>query len=431
MTFRTTFAALILLAAGVSAAQDAWEYRTSAGEYAFANGDLDRAEEEFRGALELAQRFDEGDRRLEVSLENLARLYEHQMRIDEAQPLYQLLLAAQERRAGMNDPALLETLVAVARVSVAAGDSPTAEAALRRYIEIADSSQAADPSRFWRMLSMLGRMQTLAEEHHEALALERRAIEILDEDSGATDLERATELESLAQMELSYGSAEDAEKLLERAVEYRSAEGGGTAEPLAKAASTAFGSGELDVAERLAERALAASIEEGADQTRARQVLADVSWMRVRRGGELADVIGTAVGDAGLATARQRLSDLAELQSPGSPETLERLVKVNAILGETAEAATWQRRYMEATGATAGAASLKPRSDLVTLLAASEDKRSAADENAKLIEALESAFGADSPRLIEPLVRQQDLLIGLGEKKQAKAIKKRIKKLSK
>jgi tetratricopeptide (TPR) repeat protein len=417
-----------IFAAASAATQDPWEYRTAAGEYAFANEDHERAEAEFRGALELAQKFSAGDRRFEVSLENLARLYEHQMRRDDAQPLYQLLLAAQETRIGENDPALLDTLVTVARVSIGAGDSPVAEASLRRYLSIADSSGAADPGQHWRVLSMLARMQTLVENHEDALLLERRAVTVLDDDMGATDLERATELESLAQMELTYGSGARAEELLARAVELRASEGGGAADPLAKAAATAFGSGELEVAARLAERALAAALDEGANPMAATKVLADVSWMQVRRGGELVDVVGAGAGDPALNTARERLVDLSEIQQPVSPDTLARLARVLALQGDTAGAASWQRRYLEAIGT--GPKAVKAHTDLVALLSLSGNSRGAADENAKLIRELESVHGAESPKLIPALQHQQELFTELGEKKQAKAIKKRLKKLS-
>ena len=71
----TAIAFTLILMIGVSAsAQGSWSTHTSAGEYAFARGDLDRAESEFRAALDIAQGFPAGDRRLETSLENLARL---------------------------------------------------------------------------------------------------------------------------------------------------------------------------------------------------------------------------------------------------------------------------------------------------------------------------------------------------------------------
>ena len=62
-----------VLVAATAGAQSSWSAHTRAGEYSFARGDLERAENEFQAALEIAQAFLEGDQRLETSLENLAR----------------------------------------------------------------------------------------------------------------------------------------------------------------------------------------------------------------------------------------------------------------------------------------------------------------------------------------------------------------------
>ena len=135
----------ILVAAAVVGAQSDWSTHTRAGEYAFAQGNHEYAEREFQAALQIAQDFPPGDRRLETSLGNLGRLYEHDSDLDRAQPLYQLMLAVQEARVGMKDPELLGTLYAVARVSQPMGDLPTAKDSLERYAEIAETSGAADP----------------------------------------------------------------------------------------------------------------------------------------------------------------------------------------------------------------------------------------------------------------------------------------------
>ncbi len=95
--------AAILFAAAVAHAQADWATVTRGAEYAFARGQMARAEAGFQQALEIAQTFPPGDRRLETSLENLGRFYEHQSSFAKAQPLYQLLLAAQEYRVGTDD----------------------------------------------------------------------------------------------------------------------------------------------------------------------------------------------------------------------------------------------------------------------------------------------------------------------------------------
>ena len=76
-----------MLSGGTADAQGSWEAHTRAGEAAFATGDLARAELELRRALDLASASGTAGRRLETSLSNLARLYEHMGDFDQAQPL--------------------------------------------------------------------------------------------------------------------------------------------------------------------------------------------------------------------------------------------------------------------------------------------------------------------------------------------------------
>ena len=48
---------LMYMAAAAAFGQSGWDDHTRTGEYAFARGDLKRAETEFRAALEIAQSF--------------------------------------------------------------------------------------------------------------------------------------------------------------------------------------------------------------------------------------------------------------------------------------------------------------------------------------------------------------------------------------
>jgi len=444
MTIRIACTALLVASvAATSAALDPWEYRTNAGEYAYASGDLERAEAEFRAALELAQAFPPGDRRLERSLENLARLYENQQRLDEAQPLYQLLLAAQETRVGRDGAELLDTHLKVARVSLSAGDSPAAGASLQRYLEIAESTGAAAPAQHWIVLSMLARMRTLEQRPEEALELQRRAVAVLADDGSATGLERAHELESLAQMELLHGSPQRAEELLTQAVELRAGEGENPpAVTYAAAAATALGAGELEVAARLAQQAVDAA--PGTPPLDALEVLAEVSWIDVRTGGSLVDVLGAGGDTDELRLAATRLEALAAHPSlsaagaqPERSETYARLATVAALRGDADSAASWKRRQLEeveSLGVLPGGGSrgaLEIRLELVPLLQAAGRLDEAVTENGLLIEALEATYGTDDPKLSLPLQRQVDLLTDLGRKKEAKAFKKRLRQFEK
>lgn len=440
MTVRSACIAILICSlTATSAAIDPWEFRTNAGEYAYASGDLVRAEAEFRAALELAQAFPPGDRRLERSLENLGRLYENQQRLDEAQPLYQLLLVAQETRVGRDSPQLLDTHLKIARVGLAAGDSPAAGASLEQYLEIAESSGAADPAQHWVALSMLARMRTLEQRPEEALELQRRAVEVLESDGSATGLERAHELESLAQMELLHGSPGRAEELLTEALELRAEDGESPpADTYTAAATTALGAGEFELAERLADRAVEAAGDP--PPLDALKVLAQVSWLGVGTGASPADVLGAGGDSEGLRIAATRLEQLAEdpafaATAPGLElaETYSRLAVVMALLGDADSAASWKTRQLEAVQSpgTDSPNTLRIGLELVSLLQAAGRLDESATLNGHLIETLEQTYGADDPRLSLPLQRQHELLSELGRKKEAKAVKKRLRQFEK
>ena len=421
-------------------AQSTWESHTRTGEYAFAVGEAERAEQEFRTALTIAQKLPPPDRRLETSLGNLARFYEHEGRFAEALPMYQLQVGAADYRLGGDEPELLAPLIGLSRVAMQLGDIPAAEGALRRYRAVAEASDAADPNQHWVALAMLARTCTLQERNDEALTFQREAIAVLDQAHGPTELERATALESLAQMELLHGDADTAEALLVRAAELRAAddEGGSIAAMLTAAAGTAFSAGELDVAQRLGEKALEAATDEGQDLLPINTVLADIAWMRVRRGTDnLGDLYLGASPGPELDHAYNLLLKIhgavnAQTDTSAIGANLSRLASVAALRGEVEDCAHWQRFFvkleLELNGADSSAA-MAAQENLIGLFTAANRPDQALTANAWLIAAQEKAWGESSPRLVPALERQLDLLTETGLKKQAKAMKKRLKKL--
>jgi len=425
----------ILITAAVIGAQSDWSTHTRAGEYAFSQGNHEYAEREFQAALQIAQTYPPGDLRLEMSLENLGRLYEHDSDLDKAQPLYQLMLAVQETRLGLNDPGLLGTLYAVARVSQPMGDLPTAKDSLERYAEIAETSGTADPRQYWQVLSMLARLEIITDDNDAALQWQRRAVEALAEDPGATDDERAVQLESLAQMELTAGEGRRAEMALVKLATLRQNEdeADAMARTMAEGSAAAFAAGEFETAERLAMRTLNAHPNTAAETT-ARTVLADISWTRVNRGTDDLDTLLSAAGDdEELHRADDRLRALAVLEDNRNPTTLRRQVQVEVLRAQPAEAARRQRELIVIIDETEGPAStgaLAARSDLVTLLAAAGDYDEALAVNAAVLAEMEAQYGADDPRLLPVLEQRLEVLTSAGQKKQAKKIRKRIKKLA-
>lgn len=429
---RTIVAALLLLAFVVPAAaedDDAWREKIREGEWAVGIGDYQRAEAAFRAALDIAGGFPEGDPRLEESLANLARFYDFRNRIDEAQPLYELLLVARESRLGERDPALLGALRAAGRVAMKAGDVPSAVDHLERYAEIADASGAVDPEELANVLALLSRTYVLQERGEEALGLQRRVAAATDpEDDPELYVER---LETLAQLELAHGDPEEAERRLAEAATIL---GSGGATALAAAAATAVAHGHPETAERLAERALELA-EDPADPALlpARIALGDAVWLTVRRATDnVADLLAVAEDTEDLRRAARILEGLLQVQEeldlPGRLETLRRLAAVAAMRGDLDAVRAWQARVVALTP-PASADRVRELSPLVDLHLRADATRAAADTNARLIATLEELFGDDSPKLLFHLDRQRSLLKDLGERREAKAIKKRIKQI--
>ena len=431
---------LTILATLPASAQSTWESHTRTGEYAFAVGETVRAEQEFQAALAIAQALPPPDQRLETSLGNLARFYEHEARFAEALPMYQLQVAAAEYRLGGDQPELLAPLIGLARVAMQSGDIPAAEDALRRYCTVAEATGAADPNQNWVALAMLARTCTLQERDDEALEFQRKAVAVLENAHGPTGVERATALESLAQMELLNGSPKSAEALLFRAAELRADddEGGSIAAMLTAAAKTAFGAGEFDIAERLADQALVAAGGEGLDLLPVQVVLADIAWMRVRRGSDnLGDLFLGASPGPELDNAYQKLMAIhgAMTDQPEPAvirENLSRLAQVAALQGGAEDSAHWQRLFItlerELTGADS-AEVMAAQENLIGLFTAAKLADQAITANTWLIAAQQRGWGESSPRLRPTLERQLDLLTQAGLKKQAKAVKKQLKQL--
>ncbi len=421
------------LAAGPDDAR--WKSHTDRGEYAFAVGNMEVAESELRTALEIAQRFPEGDRRLETSLANLGRLYEHRGRLDQAQPLYQLEVAAREARLGPTHAALLDPLAAVARVALASGDAPTAEAALERYLAIADATRKADPRQHRLVLDLLARQRAILGRPEEALPLKRQSAALLDDDRSLTDDERAEVLDELARLELAFGDPNDAAAAVDRAAAARAAAGLPTAPLLARSARAALAAGRADLARSLAGRALEAK-PDPTTELDARATVVDAAWLSMPQGDlRPSDLVAAGQDSPELAAAAVALATLLPLQesalgadSPQARQTLERSALVAARRGRPDEAADAWRRVVEATP-KATDAHRNARSELVALLAAAGQRAEAADVNAELIADLEAAWGAEDPRLLPPLRRQQELYTELKQKREAREVKKRIRGL--
>ena len=94
-----------------------------------------------------------------------------------------------------------------------------------------------------------------------------------------------------------------------------------------------------------------------------------------------------------------------------------------------AETIEMQRQVI--ADATSTGARISAQKALVALLIAGGRKTEAVDANSLLVNDIDSTSGAKSKALLAPLELQKELLTELKRKKEARAVKKRIKKLKK
>lgn len=436
-----TLLILMILATTPVAAQTNWGGRTSAGEWAFSRGDFDRAGEEFQAALEIAQDFPEGDVRLEESLRNLGRLYEHQSLFDKAEPMFILLLAAEEYRAGPNSSEILDTLVALARVAVPAGDHPVALESLERFVTIADAEGITDDDRLRIVLASLTRIYLIEEKGEQALAAQRRSATMALANPGLEAEEQAAALESQAQLEIKFGDPSAAEALVEQAATLLKDADPSTVidNVYLDAVRVALAEGETQAATSLFAAFEKAEPGAGATPDSAR-LGADIAWAAVRRdSANLVDLMAVSQDPEALQKAADALTLLDTLQKAEEPpdpsarlETLGRLARVTTMQGDLQSATSVQQDLVslltEMTGASSKPTQTAMRGE-IDLLLAQQRNTEAADANAALIAALEQAWGEDDSRLLPSLRLQYDLLKDARRKKEAKVIKKRIKRL--
>lgn len=436
-----TFLILLILATAPAAAQSNWGGRTSAGEWAFSRGNFERAGEEFRAALEIAQGFPEGDVRLEESLRNLGRLYEHQSLFDKAEPVFILLLAVEEHRVGADSPEILDTLVALARVAVPAGDHPVALESLERFVTIADAEGITDDDRLRIVLASLTRIYLIEEKGELALASQRRSATMALDNPGLEAEEQAAALESQAQLEIKFGDPAAAEALVQQAgVQIKESDPSAVIDSLyLDAARLALAEGETEVAGSIFS-AFKQAVPDAGTTTKSARLDADIAWATVRRdSANVVDLMAVSQDPAALQKAADALTLLDTLQKaeevpdPAARlETLGRLARVKVMQGDLPGATAVQHDLVALLAATTGPTSKPSQTAMrgeIDLLLAQQRNSEAADANADLLAALEQVWGEDDPRLLPSLRLQYDLLKDARRKKEAKVIKKRIRKL--
>ncbi|MGH7204581.1 MAG: tetratricopeptide repeat protein [Nitrospiraceae bacterium] len=113
-----------------------WEKDSAKASEAFQQGRYAEAETLWESALKDAESFQPEDPRLVVSLKNLAQLYDDQKKYADAEPLYQRLLAIDEKTLGPDHPDVATILYRLAKLYQARGKYAEAEPLYQRALAI-------------------------------------------------------------------------------------------------------------------------------------------------------------------------------------------------------------------------------------------------------------------------------------------------------
>jgi len=434
---------MVMLSTPIFLAAESWGEHIRAGEIAFAYGRFEIAEKEFKAALKMAQTFGEDDSRLEESLRDLARLYEHQDNFDRAEPLYQLLLAAQEHRLGTHSPELLDSLAALARTAIPSGDHPVALESLQRYLEIAGGlKEIPNEDQYRAILSTLARMEAINKDGENAIRHQREATRLTVENPGLEDSEKVAALENLARMEFKYGESSKGGAAILKEVEILedSEDPSAASSVLLSGAQTALDAGAWDTAAGLAASAMDMELSDG-EELKATRIRAQALWKKVRISASEISALAAAGEESperrSAAEALQKLRAMEAEQldphDPASISTIRSLVRVSLLRGRLDDALGYQQdlvglqREISGPASAATISALKERLEILRL--DPKGLNEAVGAGRELIAAEEQGWGEKDSRLLPTLKSQYNLLVEAHERREARKLKKRIRKL--
>lgn len=129
---------LVLGCTGSSDPAARWENASAKASEAVQQGRYAEAETLWESALKDAESFQPEDPRLVVSLNNLAQLYDDRKKYAGAEPLYQRLLAIDEKTLGPDHPDVATILYRLAKLYQAQGKYAEAEPLYQRALAIRD-----------------------------------------------------------------------------------------------------------------------------------------------------------------------------------------------------------------------------------------------------------------------------------------------------
>ena len=197
-----------------------WEQYNEAGRLFFLQGDLPRAEESFRTALDEAER-PGGDRlRAATTLSNLAQLKYQQRSLDEAETLFTRSIEIRESVLGPDHVSVSQTLNNLAALHVARGRPERAEPLLSRALGIIEKNRPGDHPDVAVTLSNLAKLHFKRGDFVTAEPLLQRLL-ALKQALGRDHADVPQVLASLATVRQALGRADSAELLWREALAIR------------------------------------------------------------------------------------------------------------------------------------------------------------------------------------------------------------------
>jgi tetratricopeptide (TPR) repeat protein len=202
-------ACLAVAGPGTSRAQDQkmpfstlrdWQDYNNVGWVALDRGNLDRAAQAFRKAIELIRPYEAKERMLMArSNADFARVLFRQKRYDEAEPLARWALAVRESIPGERSQALTQNLLLLAQIHRAQRQNAAAQVLLERTVAVQEKAVGAGHSDLAATLEELADVQAEQGKLDEAATHYRRALAIREANHDA-NLKKAKDLELRAEM---------------------------------------------------------------------------------------------------------------------------------------------------------------------------------------------------------------------------------------
>jgi tetratricopeptide (TPR) repeat protein len=204
--------------AGESQAEMMWSMYTDLGNRAYQHGLYGEAEKTFKSALKEARTFGPTDRRLPLSLNNLAEVYRMEGRLAESEQLAREGLVIREGAFGPNDSSVADSLNTLALARHAQGQPAEAQALYQRALGIWEQTLGPNHARVAVLLNNLAIAHRDLGQLDAAEPLLRRALAIREGINGLEHLEVALALRAIADVERAKGRYGEAEATGLRAV---------------------------------------------------------------------------------------------------------------------------------------------------------------------------------------------------------------------